>query len=111
MRCRYCEDFDYDQLIKEPGYIHHPNWQALCSSAVRGCTVCALVRVEARGRRREESEQKWKEMEDTEQIYCELSNGTIYWNYGGIQRSSISVCVSGKSTESCAGHMLTFHSR
>ena len=111
MRCQYCEDFDYDKLITDPGYKHHRSWQALCSSAVRGCAVCALVTQEARGRWQWEREQEWKEMEETEQIYCSFSHGNIHWNYGSIQRSRISVCVSGKSIQLHGGHMLTLYAR
>ena len=111
MRCQYCVKFDYDQLTQKPGYVHHPSWQALCLSAVRGCAVCALASREARGRQGTVNEQKWKEMEESEQIYCSLSNGTISWNYGSIQRSSTSVFVTGKAAGPCKGHMLTFSSR
>jgi hypothetical protein len=111
MLCQYCLKFDYDQLIQKPGYVHHPSWQALCLSVLRGCAVCALVSCEARGRGGTEDEHKWKEMEESEQVYCSLSNGTIYWNYGSIQRSSTSVFVTGKAARPCKGHILTFISR
>ena len=96
MLCQYCESFDYDQLHKEPGHKHHPNWQALCSSAAQGCAICALATENANERRRENDEQKWRELEETEPNYCELWNGTMIWNCGTTQRSSASVCVDGK---------------
>lgn len=96
MHCQYCEDFDYDQLTAETGYKHHPSWQKLCSSAAQGCAICTLATENARERWREESECSWEDLEKTEQVYCSLQDGLIYWRYGGIQRSSVFVCVEGK---------------
>lgn len=96
MLCQYCEDFDYDRLVERPGYKHQPTWQALKSSAAQGCDVCSLVSSESRPADWDAEEQGYYKDESTKQVYCTLDSqtrGTMFWNYGKIQRAQTGVCV------------------
>jgi len=43
MLCKYCENFDYDQLISPERYRHHQSWDDLLASGEEGCRICGLV--------------------------------------------------------------------
>lgn len=95
MLCQYCRDVDYDQLTTSSGYKIHSDWEALRLSAAQGCDLCSLAVEESHWR----DEPRWKEIEQTEQVYCKLSNGSVYWycgERGRNQRSGIAVCVDGR---------------
>lgn len=96
MLCQYCEDFDYDRLIEDPGYEHQPNWQALELSAERGCDVCRLVSSESFSYDSCDIENGYYSDESTKQVYCTLdpgARGLMFWNFGNIHKAILSVCV------------------
>ena len=94
MHCDYCKNIDYDHLVGNLGYRHYPNWQALVSSAIRGCKICDLAHKHARGK--EGYERDWDTLQQSEQVYLSLSGNNIYWKYANIQRLSIQVYVNRK---------------
>jgi hypothetical protein len=93
MLCKFCKDFDYDQLTSEEGYRRHENWQQLCDSAEAGCDICALGKEVAR--EKSPWEWRWNESQRTRQIICKLINSdTMAWHHGEIQRSNLRICTS-----------------
>lgn len=41
--CKFCKDFDYDQLLSKAKYSHHASFSDLIASATAGCPICAFV--------------------------------------------------------------------
>jgi hypothetical protein len=92
MLCKFCKDFDYDQLISEGGYKHHENWEQLCLSAKAGCSICDLALREAR--EQYGPRQAW-EKEENQRIICKLSDTVLVgWHHGDIWRSSLQLCTT-----------------
>src|ERR1700755_2722104 len=92
--CHFCKEFDYDQLTSQEGYRHHPSWYRLCLSAQSGCPVCRLVRDVAQDMGRYVDRGRWGKSERNTQGICKLSDDTMYWGYGDILRSRISICTN-----------------
>jgi len=43
MLCKYCDNFNYNQLVSPERYQHHKTWDDLLVSAEEGCQICGLV--------------------------------------------------------------------
>lgn len=65
MLCKFCHDFDFDQLASSEGYPHHTSWIDLYESAAQGCEVCQLVRAAARG---------WQDPTDHHRLYVRIES-------------------------------------
>jgi hypothetical protein len=76
MLCKFCEDFDYDQMLSG-GYPHHPSYAHLRASAMKGCEICRLVLTNRDWDPYSATEKNYTET----QLYCKLAPdlGDLTW--------------------------------